>query len=63
MSPGTLAAIPGLGAGRADIVMPGLCILESFLRRAGAEKVLVSDRGIRYGLLVSWLRNRRKAAP
>jgi exopolyphosphatase/pppGpp-phosphohydrolase len=43
--------------------MPGLCILESFLRRAGAEKVLVSDRGIRYGLLVSWLRNRRKAAP
>lgn len=61
MSPGELTAIPGLGAGRADIVMPGLCILESFLRQAGLDKVLVSDRGIRYGFLVAWLRQRSKA--
>jgi exopolyphosphatase/guanosine-5'-triphosphate,3'-diphosphate pyrophosphatase len=63
MTPAALMAIPGLGAGRADIVMPGLCILESFLRRAGLGKVLISDRGIRYGFLVSWLRHRAKAAP
>jgi exopolyphosphatase/guanosine-5'-triphosphate,3'-diphosphate pyrophosphatase len=63
MTPAALMAIPGLGAGRADIVMPGLCILESFLRRAGLEKVLISDRGIRYGFLVSWLRHRPKVTP
>jgi exopolyphosphatase / guanosine-5'-triphosphate,3'-diphosphate pyrophosphatase len=63
MGPEALMAIPGLGAGRADIVMPGLCILEAFLLQAGLGKVLVSDRGIRYGFLVAWLRQRRAAAP
>lgn len=63
MAPTELSAIPGLGAGRADIVMPGLCILEAFLLRSGLEKVLISDRGIRYGFLVSWLRHRPQAAP
>jgi exopolyphosphatase/guanosine-5'-triphosphate,3'-diphosphate pyrophosphatase len=62
LSPADLLAIPGLGEGRADIVMPGLCILESFLRQAGLEKVLISDRGIRYGFLVAWLNRRRTAA-
>jgi exopolyphosphatase / guanosine-5'-triphosphate,3'-diphosphate pyrophosphatase len=57
-----LLALPGLGEGRADIVMPGLCILESFLLRTGLDKVLVSDRGIRYGYLVDWLRRRRAAS-
>lgn len=63
MSQAELMAIPGLGQGRADIVMPGLCILEAFLGQAGQDKVLVSDRGIRYGLLVDWLRRRRAAVP
>jgi exopolyphosphatase/guanosine-5'-triphosphate,3'-diphosphate pyrophosphatase len=62
MGPAALLAIPGLGAGRADIVMPGLCILESFLRQAGLDRVLISDRGIRYGFLVSWLRHRPPAS-
>lgn len=56
------AALPGLGEGRADILMPGLCILEAFLIRTGQDQVLISDRGIRYGFLVDWIR-RRNAAP
>jgi exopolyphosphatase / guanosine-5'-triphosphate,3'-diphosphate pyrophosphatase len=62
MAPAELMAIPGLGEGRADIVMPGLCILEAFLLQAGLDQVLISDRGIRYGFLVAWLRHRRTAA-
>jgi exopolyphosphatase/pppGpp-phosphohydrolase len=42
--------------------MPGLCILEAFLLQAGLDQVLISDRGIRYGFLVAWLRHRRTAA-
>jgi exopolyphosphatase/guanosine-5'-triphosphate,3'-diphosphate pyrophosphatase len=61
MTPDELLAIPGLGKGRADIVMPGLCILEAFLMQVRGGKVIISDRGIRYGLLVDWLRRRRGA--
>jgi exopolyphosphatase/guanosine-5'-triphosphate,3'-diphosphate pyrophosphatase len=57
-----LAALPGMGSGRADIVVPGLCILEAFLIRAGLDRTLISDRGIRYGLLVDWLRRRARTA-
>lgn len=47
------AALPGLDPGRGEIVVPGLCILEAFLGFAGRERFLVSDRGIRYGVLLS----------
>lgn len=63
MSPEALAALPGLGKGRADILMPGLCILEAFLKQVGSDRVTISDRGIRYGLLVDWLRRKRAAVP
>jgi exopolyphosphatase/guanosine-5'-triphosphate,3'-diphosphate pyrophosphatase len=46
------AALPGLDPGRAEIIVPGLCILESFLDFAGRERFRVSDRGIRYGILL-----------
>jgi exopolyphosphatase/guanosine-5'-triphosphate,3'-diphosphate pyrophosphatase len=61
MTPAELLAIPGLGQGRADIVIPGLCILEAFLTQTRQDKALISDRGIRYGLLVDWLRRRHAA--
>jgi exopolyphosphatase/guanosine-5'-triphosphate,3'-diphosphate pyrophosphatase len=57
-----ILAMPGMDKGRADILMPGLCILEAFLLAADLDKVLVSDRGIRYGLLIDWLRRRRAAS-
>jgi exopolyphosphatase/guanosine-5'-triphosphate,3'-diphosphate pyrophosphatase len=46
------AALPGLDPGRAEIIVPGLCILESFLDFAGRDRFRVSDRGIRYGILL-----------
>ena len=49
------AALPGLDPGRAEIVVPGLCILEAFLSFAGMERFQVSDRGIRYGVILDGL--------
>lgn len=49
---GERAALPGLDPGRAEIVVPGLCILEAFLAFAGKESFQVSDRGIRYGIIL-----------
>lgn len=46
------AALPGLDPGRAEIIVPGLCILEAFLRHAGCSSFRVSDRGIRYGIIL-----------
>ncbi len=42
---------PGLSPKRADVIYAGGVILSRILRRAGAEACLVSDRGIRWGLL------------
>jgi exopolyphosphatase/guanosine-5'-triphosphate,3'-diphosphate pyrophosphatase len=43
--------IVGLDPKRADVIFAGACILLEVARRAGAKDVLVSDRGIRWGLL------------
>lgn len=63
LRPEEILALPGMEPGRADIVMPGLCILEAFLNQTGLDRVLISDRGIRYGFLVDWLRRQRAAGP
>jgi exopolyphosphatase/guanosine-5'-triphosphate,3'-diphosphate pyrophosphatase len=42
---------PGLQPKRADVIYAGGVILSRVLRRAGADACLVSDRGIRWGLL------------
>jgi exopolyphosphatase/guanosine-5'-triphosphate,3'-diphosphate pyrophosphatase len=42
---------PGLDPKRADVIYAGAVILERVLARAGADQVLVSDRGIRWGLV------------
>lgn len=49
------AALPGLDPGRAEIIVPGLCILDAYLRHAGCEAFRVSDRGIRYGVILDAL--------
>ena len=43
--------MPGLDPRRADVILAGAVILERIARRAGAGEVIVSDRGIRWGLL------------
>ena len=42
--------LPGLDPRRADVIYAGGAILARLLERAGAEGVVVSDRGIRWGL-------------
>jgi exopolyphosphatase/guanosine-5'-triphosphate,3'-diphosphate pyrophosphatase len=43
--------LPGLDPKRADVIYAGAVILERVLARAGATTCLVSDRGIRWGLV------------
>jgi exopolyphosphatase/guanosine-5'-triphosphate,3'-diphosphate pyrophosphatase len=42
---------PGLDPRRADVIYAGAVILERVLASAGASELLVSDRGIRWGLV------------
>jgi exopolyphosphatase/guanosine-5'-triphosphate,3'-diphosphate pyrophosphatase len=43
--------LPGLEPKRADVIVAGALIVREILRRSGAERTLVSDRGVRFGLL------------
>jgi exopolyphosphatase/guanosine-5'-triphosphate,3'-diphosphate pyrophosphatase len=44
-------AMAGLDPRRADVILSGALILSEIARRVGVAEVLVSDRGIRWGLL------------
>ena len=46
-------AIPGLGYRRAEIILPGTLILEQLLLRLNREEYFTSERGLRYGLILS----------
>jgi exopolyphosphatase / guanosine-5'-triphosphate,3'-diphosphate pyrophosphatase len=43
--------LPGLEPKRADVIVAGALIVRDLLRRAGAAETIVSDRGVRFGLL------------
>jgi exopolyphosphatase/guanosine-5'-triphosphate,3'-diphosphate pyrophosphatase len=43
--------LPGLQPKRADVIVAGALIVRELLRRAGASETVVSDRGVRFGLL------------
>lgn len=43
--------LPGLEPKRADVIVAGALIVRELLRRAGATETVVSDRGVRFGLL------------
>jgi exopolyphosphatase / guanosine-5'-triphosphate,3'-diphosphate pyrophosphatase len=45
------ALLPGLEPKRADVIVAGALIVRDILRRAGAAQAVVSDRGVRFGLL------------
>ncbi|MFZ4619023.1 MAG: Ppx/GppA family phosphatase [Bacteroidota bacterium] len=46
-----IAAFPQISAGRADIILAGILILMGYMERSGLQKITVSDRGLRYGIL------------
>jgi exopolyphosphatase / guanosine-5'-triphosphate,3'-diphosphate pyrophosphatase len=52
--------LPGLVEGRADVIFAGTAILERAMTRFGADRVVVSDQGVRWGLV--W-REIDRAAP
>ena len=50
-SPLERAAVPGIGADRADLVVAGCAILEAIIAQWPTETLRVADRGIREGVL------------
>jgi len=49
------AALPCLEPGRADLIVPGLAIVEAVLEVTGAHEVLTSDWGLREGVVADTL--------
>ena len=44
--------IVGLQPKRADVILAGACIVRKVIGKLGRESAVVSDRGLRHGLLV-----------
>jgi exopolyphosphatase/guanosine-5'-triphosphate,3'-diphosphate pyrophosphatase len=51
-------SIPGLEPKRADVILAGACLIDRMMTLFGARELIVSDQGVRYGLLYERL-NRR----
>jgi exopolyphosphatase/guanosine-5'-triphosphate,3'-diphosphate pyrophosphatase len=49
------AQTPTIGAGRADLIMPGCAILSGILKATGLRQVRVADRGLREGVVTELL--------
>jgi len=49
------AAMPGLEPGRADLIIPGIAICLAAMDTVGAESIIVSDFGLREGILLDYL--------
>jgi exopolyphosphatase / guanosine-5'-triphosphate,3'-diphosphate pyrophosphatase len=50
-------AIPGLDPRRADVMLAGSILIERIMAAFHSERVIVSDQGVRYGLLHEYLKN------
>ena len=56
-------AIPGLDPRRADLIVAGAVLLDTILRRIGAEELTLCDLALREGLVLDYIRrNRRQIA-
>lgn len=62
MSIAARLALPGMEPGRADLIVPGAAVLLTAMRRFEAETLVVSDHGLREGLIVDWFRSRADRA-
>lgn len=56
-------AMAGLDPKRADVILAGACILDRIAVAAHADEILVSDRGIRWGLLLERIADVTGRAP
>jgi exopolyphosphatase / guanosine-5'-triphosphate,3'-diphosphate pyrophosphatase len=50
--------IPGLEPERADVILAGACLIDRMMTLLGARRLIVSDQGVRYGLLYERLERR-----
>lgn len=57
------AALPCLPAGRADVIVPGAAICLAVMARFEATALLVSDRGLREGILIEYLKSLESPEP
>lgn len=63
MTAGRIRGLSDVMEGRADIIVAGTLILEELMDRYRRPDVLVSERGVRYGLaLRAWLNSRQTGA-
>jgi exopolyphosphatase / guanosine-5'-triphosphate,3'-diphosphate pyrophosphatase len=53
-------AMPGLDPRRADLVVAGAVLLDTILRRLGAEELTLCDLALREGLVLDYIRRNRK---
>ena len=52
-----ILALPQISPGRADIILAGIMILKEFMRHIDDDTIIVSDRGLRFGLALETLRS------
>ena len=53
-------AVPGLDPRRADLIVAGTILLDTILRRLGAEELTLSDLALREGLVLDYIRRHKK---
>lgn len=47
-----ISTFPQISTGRADIILAGIMILIGFMEKSGLRQITVSDRGLRYGVVL-----------
>src|SRR5262245_64748219 len=63
LGPEQRLSVPGLDPRRADLVVAGAVLLDTILRRLGAEELTLCDLALREGLVLDYIRrNRRQIA-
>ena len=63
LTPEQRLTVPGLDPRRADLVVAGAVLLDTILRRLGAEELTLCDLALREGLVLDYIRrNRRQIA-
>ncbi len=50
------AALPGMEPKRADVILAGAVVVAEAMRATGFDQLVVSDRGVRWGLLYDRVR-------
>lgn len=55
--------IPGMNPERADIIVGGAAILEALMELLGLDEIQATERGLREGLLVDYLRKEEGVSP